>query len=41
MHSFTVLNKSMVASQIKVFFFVKWVGRVNDTNNELIGSFQI
>ena len=44
MHSFTVLNKSMGgvgASQIKLFFFVKWAGRVNDTSNERIGSFQI
>lgn len=41
MRSFTVLNKSIVASQFKLFFSVKWVGRVNDTNNELIGFFQI
>lgn len=41
MHSFIVLNKSMVASEIKLFFFVQWVGRVNDTCNELISSFQM
>lgn len=41
MHSFIILNKSMIASEIKLFFFVKWVGRVNDTCNELISSFQM
>lgn len=41
MHSFIVLNQSMVASEIKLFFFVQWVWRVNDTCNELISSFQM
>ena len=35
------LGGGVGASQIKLFFFVKWAGRVNDTSNERIGSFQI